>query len=204
MLRIFIIYVHIWRYFMFTTRYISPLLKCAFLGSMIIAGQHAIAAPQPNTYDGGNRWLVTAHEDSSPTHTQLATQGICFLPYSTVGTHIRGRWYSDTFPDWNGIYTQEGDQVFLHGDYASDVGHDGLQFEIVTASAQNQGFGHWAEWREDGGYGTTVSFANAKWQRVGKCNPQGTTPPQPRALTTGGIATDPLQANQVETDQTKP
>lgn len=138
------------------------------LGSGAI-GAAPLTPVLPNVYDGGNRWLITAYDDSSITHTQMATQGICFLPYAIVGTHVRGYWYSDTFPDWNGVYSQEGDQVFMHGDYASDVGHDGIKFEIETNSPRNQGGGHWTEWRENGAFGNTIVFANAKLERVGRC-----------------------------------
>ncbi|MGD8569059.1 MAG: hypothetical protein PVJ39_13305 [Gammaproteobacteria bacterium] len=143
------------------------------LSLMLATGLMATAAfahpPQPNVFDDGNYWKITAYDDSSPGHTQLASQGICFQPYAVVGTQIRGVWYSDTFPDWNGRYAQEGDQVFLHGDYAKDVGHDGMQFEIVTRSRDNLAAGHWKEWREDGSYGNTIGFANTTLTRIGKC-----------------------------------
>ncbi len=162
----------------------------------------ALATPEPNVFDGGNRWLVTAYDDSSAVHQQLATQGICFYPYAATGTHIRGRWVSDTFPDWNGIYSQEGDQVFMHGDYAHDVGHDGMSWEIVTMSRQNGGAGHWFEWRENGAFGNTIVFANATFTRVGRCNAThiesiGVTP---RYLTDGRIAENPWDPDQVPLD----
>lgn len=167
-----------------------------------LSGGYAHAAPLPNVYDDGNRWLITAYNDSSPTHAQMATQGICFLPYAAVGTHIRGFWYSDTFPDWNGVYSQEGDQVFMHGDYAADVGHDGIMFEIDTSSRNNQGGGHWTEWRENGAYGNTIVFGNAKLNRVGRCNtltPAAILKLQvaPRVLKNGFPATNPLDLDQL-------
>ncbi len=89
------------------------------------------AAPtdDPDLTTGGNRWTITAYNDASPVHDQWATQGICFRFIGTVGTHNRYEWWSDTFPDWNGIATQEGDEIFMHGDYANDVGHDGIRVE---------------------------------------------------------------------------
>ena len=57
----------------------------------------------------------------------------------------------------------------MHGDYASDVGHDGMKWSIVTSSTKNIGAGHWFEWREDGSYGRTIGFANAQLTRVGRC-----------------------------------
>ena len=133
--------------------------------------QFVVAAPtdNPNLVAGGNRWTITFYNDASPTHDQWATQGICFRFIGTVGTHNRYQWWSDTFPDWNGIASQEGDQVFMHGDYANDVGHDGITWEIVTASYKNIGAGHWHEWRENGAYGNTIGFGNTQLARVGSC-----------------------------------
>lgn len=129
----------------------------------------ALPPHYPDLVSDGNRWTITAYDDSSVVHAQWATQGICFYPAGSVGTHQRYYWVSDTFPDWNGRATQEGDQIVMHGDYANNVGHDGMQFEITTSSPKNEGYGHWHEWREDAKYGLTIGFTNAKLVRVGKC-----------------------------------
>ena len=126
--------------------------------------------PQPNVFDGGNRWLITAYNDASAEHQRMATQGLCFLPYSRSGTHIRGIWFSDTFPNWNGRYSQEGDRVLLHGDYAEEIGHDGMVIELFARDRHHdEGAGQWTEWREDRRAGRTVVFANARMRRVGRC-----------------------------------
>jgi len=39
-----------------------------------------------------------------------------------VGTSIQGVWYSTSYPDWNGRYYQEGDEVKMTGDFAKDTG----------------------------------------------------------------------------------
>jgi hypothetical protein len=123
----------------------------------------------------------------------MATQGICFSVIGVVGTHIRYRWFSTTFPDWNGIASQEGDQIFMHGDYARDIGHDGIQWSIDTFKT---GSGHWTEWREDGGLGNTIVFANAVFQRVGQCQTPlpGTPLPilPPQFLPDGRVLENPL------------
>lgn len=124
----------------------------------------------PNLTKGGNRWTITFYNDRSSTHEQWATQGICFQYINKVGTHMSYKWYSDTFPDWNGWATQEGDQIVMHGDYAGNVGHDGMIWDIVTSSTNNEGAGHWWEWRENADYGKTIGFANAKLERVGYCS----------------------------------
>lgn len=129
----------------------------------------ALPPHYPDLVSDGNRWTITAYDDSSVGHTQWATQGICFYPAGTQGTHQLYRWASDTYPDWNGRAVQEGDQVFLYGDFWRDTGHDGVQFEIVTNSPRSEGYGHWQEWIEDGKQGITVGFLNTKLTRVGKC-----------------------------------
>lgn len=136
------------------------------------AATQVIAGPPhfPDLVREGNRWTITAYDDTSPTQTQLATQGLCFYPAGVQGTHQLYYWVSDTFPDWNGLATQEGDQIFMYGDYAEDVGHDGMQWEIMTNSKTNEGAGHWHEWRENGKFGNTIGWANARLERVGKCD----------------------------------
>lgn len=169
---------------------------------MLCLSAAATVNADPNVFQGGNLWSITAYDDSSVAHTQWATQGICFLPPVAVGTHMRGHWYSTTFPDWNGVYSQEGDQVFMHGDYAKDVGHDGIKFEIVTNSPRNVAAGHWFEWRENGAFGNTIGFANTKLERIGYCRIiQPTDLPNlyvaPRLLLDGRIAQSPGEPNQV-------
>lgn len=170
----------------------------------------AVAQPKPNVFDGGDRWTVTCYNDSASTHTTQATQGICFFPYAALGQGIAGLWYSDTFPDWNGRYYQEGDQVRMHGDYDGNDGHDGMEWEIVSSRT---GAGHWTEWRETPNPGRTITFCNANWTRVGQCPNVPPLPglPQhvdvllrlteevpPRCLADGKIAPDPLTPRQVE------
>jgi hypothetical protein len=149
------------------------------------------AFPSPDLTRGGNLWSITAYDDASPVHTQMATQGICFEFIGVVGTQNRYRWRSTTYPDWNGIASQEGDQIFMHGDYAKDVGHDGIMWSIDTLKS---GSGHWIEWRENGGFGNTIVFANTTLQRTGSC-PASTVPlpfiPQPYYLD-GTPQLDPL------------
>jgi hypothetical protein len=164
--------------------------------------------PRPNVFDGGNHWQVTCYNDPSAAHLQQATQGICFLPYAVVGQSIQGYWYGTNFPDWNGRYSQEGDQVRMHGDYDENDGHDGLEWEVVSART---GSGHWTEWRETPNPGRTITFCNANWTRTGSCGqtvPPPTAPDHvrailelsekvpPRCLPNGDLAPDPLALRQ--------
>ncbi len=132
------------------------------------------AQPKPDIVSNGNAWSITFHDDSSPGHAQWATQNLCFFATGMVGTQLAGYWYSTTFFDWNGTWRQEADQVFMTGDYAGDVngnavGHDGMEWQLVTTEKAAEGFGHWKEWRENGGNGTTIGFGNAKLRRIGAC-----------------------------------
>jgi len=137
----------------------------------------ALAQPKPDVVSNGNAWSITFYDDSSTGHTQWATQNLCFYTVGMAGTQLSGTWYSTTFYDWNGTWRQEGDQVFMTGDYAGDVngnaiGHDGMEWQLVTAEKTSEGFGHWKEWRENGGTGTTIGFGNAKFNRLGSCTMQ--------------------------------
>jgi hypothetical protein len=136
----------------------------------------AAAAPpyNPDLITDGNMWTITAYYDNSPVHLEAATQRLCFFPDGFSGTHQRYTWVSISFPDWNGRATQEGDQIFMHGDFAFpqpgvEGGHDSMQWEIVTSSPKNEGAGHWHEWLEDGRLGRTIGFGNTKLVRVGRC-----------------------------------
>jgi hypothetical protein len=136
----------------------------------VSTAQVAAQVPKPNVFDGGNRWLITAFDDSSTVHQQWATQGICFLPYAVSGTHIRGVWYSDTFPNWNGRYSQEGDNLLMHGNWANFQGSDGMVIDLFAGtSSKDVGGGQWTEWWNFGAFGSTVVFANTRLSRVGKC-----------------------------------
>lgn len=152
---------------------VTPFIAAAamFTASSVLANPPHL----PDLVKEGNRWTITFYDDSSTTHNQWATQGICFYYAGTVGTHQRYVWVSDTYPDWNGVATQEGDQIFMHGDFQwpygqqKDGGHDGMEWEIATVSKRNEGFGHWKEWVEDGRYGANIGFGNTKLVRVGQC-----------------------------------
>jgi hypothetical protein len=147
---------------------ISFALAC-ILGTSLVQA----AIPKPNVFDGGNRWKITYYNDPSVGHGQWATQVVCFLPYAQVGTSIQGAWYSLTFPDWNGRYYQEGDEVKMTGDYAKDVGHDHMTLFHTTVEWKNNpkgmAFKDWTEWREDGAYGRIIGWGNARLVRDGRC-----------------------------------
>jgi hypothetical protein len=152
-------------------RFFAPMVSALVLA----AAGAAQAAPTPNVVTNGNAWSITFYDDSSPGHAQWATQNLCFVATGTVGTQLAGYWYSTTFYDWNGSWRQEGDQVFMTGDYAGDaagnaVGHDGMEWQLVTVERNAEGYGHWKEWRENRTFGTVIGFGNAKFRRIGSCS----------------------------------
>jgi hypothetical protein len=147
------------------------LITAAIAGALAFASVNSNAYPRhdPNVYDLGNLWSITAYNDDSIGHTQWATQRICFNKYYVSVTHIRGTWYSTTYPNWHGHWAQEGDSVKMVGNFWQGRGNDGITFDIVTSSTRNIGAGHWHEWGDNGQYGPMYGFANALLRRVGKC-----------------------------------
>lgn len=129
----------------------------------------------PDLINPGAYWSVTFYNDASPAHALGGTQTLCFFPAGVAGTHQRYEWVSDSWPDWNGRATQEGDQVFMFGDYPNhpqgqrNGGHSALQWELVTQNPANMGAGHWQDWYEDATFGVINGFGNAVFQRIGQC-----------------------------------
>jgi len=145
----------------------------AICGSLVLASTVNAQPPMPNVFNGGNMWRITFYNDPSTNHQEWGNQLICFLPYVTIGTSIQGAWYSTTFPDWNGRYYQEGDELKMTGDYAQDVGHDHMTLYHTTYDVPGKSnalaFKDWTEWREDRRYGRIIGWGNAKLERLGKC-----------------------------------
>ncbi|WP_163834226.1 hypothetical protein [Spartinivicinus ruber] len=163
----------------------SKNVACSLLGSILLSAAFvSFAKPpfEPDLVKDGNRWLITFYNDADPKHVQWATQGLCFYyaPTPVSSTQQRYYWVSDTYPDWNGQAAQEGDQVFMHGDFqwpygTVDGGHDGMEWSLVAQprdfveKAIDVGAGHWKEWVENGHFGRTIGFGNTLLRRVGKC-----------------------------------
>jgi hypothetical protein len=155
-------------------------LLATAIAAALWCSSSAQAQPRPDVVTGGNAWNITFFDDSSPSHTQWATQTICFFVTGMVGTQLAGYWYSTTFYDWNGTWRQEGDQLFMTGDYAGDVngnavGHDGMEFQLTTMEAKSYAFGHWREWRENGSMGNVIGYGNSRLIRNGYCTYQPPT-----------------------------
>lgn len=144
-------------------RSITATLSSLFCGLVLAGPPHL-----PNMVVNGNLWNLTGFADALPGHPPLATQPICFFPIANVGTHQRYVWVGLGFPDWNGLASQEGDQVTMHGDFpfplnTANAGHDTMKFEITSL---NLAAGHWTEWVENAAFGVNIGFANAVVERV--------------------------------------
>ena len=146
--------------------------KVLILTGLLGLSSYAQANPpyQPDFVNQGNKWSFKAYDDASPDHTQLvAAQEICFEYNGTSGNHQLYTWYSETFPGWSGRAVQEGDQIFIHGDFAKGAGHSSIQLDTLVAPTIYGSAGTWQEWRHDATNGTTVSFAKTRALREGNC-----------------------------------
>jgi len=125
---------------------------------------------------------METYDDNDPSHQPLLVipQRICFGNTVDTGTHQRSRWCSTT-KNWKGWAHQEGDQVFMHGNYQmpdGNIGSTTLQWEIVTnanadaLNAGTKGYGHCVDWYSTStSFGHTNVFANVRFIReVENCN----------------------------------
>ena len=156
----------------------AAMIVAALTLGMFWAPEISAQVPKPNVYDGGNRWQITGFLDQTPDHQEVGTQVICFLPYTVEGTSIQGMWYSLSYPDWNGRYYQEGDEVKMTGDFWKDAGHDHMTLVHTTwnhpQKPRGMAFKDWTEWREDGAFGSIIGWGNALMIREGRCShPKG-------------------------------
>jgi len=145
----------------------SRLLLTAIL--LIVSAVSSSAYAQPpysaDLVQGGNKWFLDAYDDTDPDHTLINTVGLCFQYAGTQGSHQQYTWYSDTFRGWQGTASQEGDQIFIYGVYADGKGQDAIQLRIIIDTPRSGSVGHWQEWRDNGSYGETIGFANARMIR---------------------------------------
>jgi hypothetical protein len=116
----------------------------------------------------GTLYSITFYDDTSTTHTQWATQQICVVQGPPQGSNATGLWYSTSYYRWIGRWRQEGDQIFMTGDFWSGPGNDAIQLELVTT--RDEAYGHWDEWIEDGSYGGWLGKGNTKVAKLGACN----------------------------------
>lgn len=138
------------------------------LGSASFADPQHYPAAAPDDQITGSLWRVTAYGDTSPVQASTATQDICLIQEPVEGTNTTGIWFSTTFNEWTGRWRQEGDQVFLIGNFFQETGNDSMSWEI--AGGETEAYGHWEEWVEDGGFGAWYFKSNTKAIKVGTCS----------------------------------
>lgn len=168
----------------------AGLLALAIFG--IASVSFAVPPYQPDMVAGGNKWSFRAYNDAVPNHTELVSaQGICFEYAGLSGNHQLYTWYSDTFPGWSGTAVQNGDQIFLRGDYAKGAGHSSIQIETLVNPPIYGSAGYWQEWRHGGANGVTIGFATTRALREGDC----TITAKQAAARTPLLTGDPLITN---------
>lgn len=148
------------------------LAKTAMLAGMLTISSVAMAQPpySPDMIKTGNMWSFKAYDDAAVDQNQLvAAQKICFEYAGVSGNHQLYTWYSATFAGWSGKAVQEGDKIYLHGDFAKGNGHSSIQMETLVEPPIHGSAGTWQEWRDDGQGGVTVSFAKTRALRTGNC-----------------------------------
>jgi hypothetical protein len=210
---------------------VSNKLKALALASSVMAlgaAQGAHADQKPSIYydaagNTANYWMVTFYDDTSASHTQWATQGLCFSPAVARGTGWEGRVVSLTFPNWSGVYYTDGGDVYeLKMNYApvGDKGFAGNDFISFSLHSDNSGAGErgWDEWR-DGLPSSWNVWGNAEVTRAGRCTQFSgfTTLPQfekqilsvqsqikPRVTDSGVIANTPLTKGQADPREVLP
>lgn len=151
---------------------INNLIKISVATGLLAMSSMSFAAPPylPDFVKGGNKWSFKAYDDASLDHTQLvAAQEICFEYAGISGNHQLYTWYSQTFPGWSGKAVQEGDQIFIHGDFADGAGHSSIQLDTLVAPTIYGSAGTWQEWRHDDSNGVTINFAKTRALREGDC-----------------------------------
>jgi hypothetical protein len=157
----------------------KPSLSSLAIAAAIIAAAAAVgpaqAVPQhlpavdPLNVNLSTLYTITFYDDTSFTHTQWATQNICFVQGPIVGSNTTGWWWSPSYQNWIGLWRQEGDQIFMIGDFWGGPGNDAMQIELVTN--RDEGFGHWEEWVENGSFGWWPAKGNTRVAKIGTCSP---------------------------------
>lgn len=149
--------------------------KMAVLMGLLVVTPFSFAVPPytPDFVTNGNRWSFKNYDDEHPDQLVLASaQIVCFERAGTLGNHMQYTFYSESFPGWRGRAVQEGDQLYMHGDYADGQGHNTIQLDSLVATTPpnvNGSAGMWQEWRSDGKGGSTVKFAKTRALREGNC-----------------------------------
>ena len=126
-----------------------------------------------------NEWKVTYYNDEDSglmggvSHTQWATQKLCFYYAGMVDAHQRYYVVSSTYKGWFGTATQEGDLVRIKLTFWNGDGNDEISFDLTSMGARDRGMGHWDETVETWSQFGTTFWGNTELRRVGKCKIAG-------------------------------
>lgn len=174
-------------------KYFTKKLLVASILAAASLSAYAVPPHSPYVAQGSTSmlWSITFYDDTSNVHSQWATQNICFIPTGVQGSNAVGIWYSTTYQRWLGRWRQEGDQIFMIGNFWTDRGNDAMQWEITVAN--KEGFGNWEEWVDDSAFGGWLAKGNTKFVNLGKC------PWTPWSTSTGiAISVDDAQKMVIE------
>ena len=126
-----------------------------------------------------NEWEVTYYNDEDSglaggvSHTQWATQRLCYFYAGTVDSHQRYYVVSTTYPGWYGTATQEGDLVRNKLTFWNGAGNDEIAFDLSTVGSKDRGMGHWDETVETWSTFGITFWGNTEVRRVGRCSLTG-------------------------------
>lgn len=126
-----------------------------------------------------NEWEITYYNDEDSglaggaSHTQWATQRLCYFYAGTVDSHQRYYVVSSTYPGWYGTATQEGDEVRTKLTFWNGDGNDEITFNLSTVGSKDRGMGHWDETVETWSTFGVTFWGNTELRRVGRCSQTG-------------------------------
>ena len=69
---------------------------------------------------------------------------------------------------WIVLWRQEGDEIFMIGDFWTGQGKDAMQWELVTT--KDEGFGHWECMGRGRRHGNWIAKGNTRIAKLGTCS----------------------------------
>ncbi len=107
-------------------------------------------------------WNFQAYNDAAAGMNALGNQNICFL--------ANGTWFGTTFPNWNGLWFQKGnnaagngDRVRLVGNWAAGAGNDSAEIHFMNLNLMTGG---WHEWTDGFGFVLWIQIVGTRLGNV--------------------------------------
>lgn len=154
----------------------SKLILVLSMYSASVFAQPPYGPDMINTPSGVmNEWTVTYFNDQDSgllgpvSHTQWATQRLCFYYAGIADSHQRYYVVSSSYFGWYGTATQEGDLVRIKLTFWNGLGNDEIIFDLSTVGPKDRGMGHWDETVETWSTFGVTFWGNTELQRVGTC-----------------------------------